>query len=136
MQFSCEIDDQFVPAIEKFLSTQRRVESDPATGAQSVVNIHEDVEDFLCHTLMQTIEQIVAQFPTEAMREHMIAQKQIRDAMQYQMRPAALNPATGQYERRKGNKPLAVPALLQKSVPQTVVPPSPAPEGTEPAPGA
>jgi hypothetical protein len=86
-QYTIELDDDTVASIEAYLTTQRRVEHDTETNRPRVVALFTDTEDFITKTITQVITNVVEQFPTPAMREHLIAKRQAELAMEQTIKP-------------------------------------------------
>ena len=87
MTITFEIDDALIPAIEQFLSTQVRVESDPVTQSQTLVRIHESPAAFLEDALHQVVDQTVRRFPPPHIREQMAAHQALNNKIKEMLRP-------------------------------------------------
>lgn len=87
MKITFDLDDQLVPSIEQYISTQIRVENDPVTKAQRMIRLYADVESFLEDALHQVVHQVVKQYPPAHIREQMAAAQQIEEQIKESVRP-------------------------------------------------
>lgn len=86
-QFTVELDDDTVASLEAYLNTQIRVEHDQETNRPKVTKLYQDAQDFLTQMVAQIITAPLEQFPTPAMRQHLIAKRQAELAMQEVIKP-------------------------------------------------
>jgi hypothetical protein len=86
-QYTIEVDEDTVASIEAYLTTQRRVEHDAETNTPRVVPLFTDALDFIEKTITRVVAGVVEQFPTPAMRQHLIAKRQAELAMEATIKP-------------------------------------------------
>lgn len=87
MVFEFEIPDDVVASCEQWLSTQFTVAPDPQTGTPRYTRRFADVQELFETTLLGVCHQACTQFPTEALKQQLIAQKQAQDAFATSIRP-------------------------------------------------
>jgi hypothetical protein len=99
MIFIYEIADENVQAIEQYLHTQIRVETDEVTKAQKMTPMFPGgVQEFVSHQLTNLAEQILTQYPTPALREAMVQEAALKKQRRDAVAPKALTPE--QYKAR------------------------------------
>jgi hypothetical protein len=86
-QFTFEIEDDVLDSINEYLATQKRVEHDPETNMPRVIRMFADVDEFLTKTVAQVVAGVTQQFPTPAMRNHLIAKRQAELAIEAAIKP-------------------------------------------------
>jgi len=94
MKIILDIADDFVPSLDMHLSTQRRIDTDPATGGQIVTPLYKDIPDFLQQSVGQIVRAIGQQFPSPALRTKLLALKAIQEEIEAMARPAVVDPQT------------------------------------------
>lgn len=80
LEIKVRIPADLVPCVQMHIDTQKRIESDPATGGQRVIRLFDDVEDFVDQVVAQAVLALARTFPNNAMRQKMIAEKQAQEA--------------------------------------------------------
>jgi len=86
-QFTIDIDDEILNSIESYIRTQHRVERDEETGMPKLVQIYANAQDFVEKAIAQVLAGVTQQFPTPAMRQHLVAKRQAEIAIQSAVRP-------------------------------------------------
>lgn len=87
-QFTIEINDDVIASVEAYLTTQHRVEHDPETNTPRVIRLFTDAQDFITRTVTQVLSGVTQQFPTPAMRDHLIAKRHAELAIEAAVKPA------------------------------------------------
>ncbi len=92
MIFEFEIPDEVVASCEQYISTQFTVAPDPQTNLPRYTRRFADVQELFETTLMAVCHQASTQFPTEALRQQLVAQTQAQNAFASAIRPKAKRP--------------------------------------------
>lgn len=86
-QFTIEVADDVLESVSQYIGTQHRVEHDPETNLPKVTRLFSSPEDFIQKSLAQILAGVTQQFPTPAMRQHLLAKRQAELAMEAAIRP-------------------------------------------------
>ncbi len=87
LTISFDIDDEQVASINEYLLTQRHLKVDEVTGATKVVQLYDDVEDFIHQQVGQMIHSIVIQYPPASLRDRLAQIKNLQDAVKAAAKP-------------------------------------------------
>jgi len=87
MKVTLEIDDAIVPSIEQYLSTRVQAVNDSETKAQRLVRDFEGPEHWIQEQVGQLCHQVLMQYPTDEIREHLKAANILQDKIKAMSKP-------------------------------------------------
>jgi len=87
MKITFEVNDEILPSIEQYLSSQVQAVNDPVTKAQRLVRLFDNPEAWIQTQVGNLLHQCVMQYPTDAIREKLAAANALHEQVKASVIP-------------------------------------------------